>query len=250
MNNVSIYIDGANYSHSQEFLKWSIDITRFYKYCEGYGEIAAAKFFCAETKTEGQERFFDVLRSTGFEVITKPIKTIFDKKTGKEIHKANCDVEIACTMIEEADSFDTAILVSGDSDFLYTTRKLKAKGKEVIVISTKGISASDFVREESVTFIDMVSIKEQIERRKGPRSDRGHEVTPAAELKCKDTDIAPTIPLTAEVSRPAYLVSIRRCAKTSAELSRRKTKLCSKRRDRQIEDCSKSGTLARSCEIA
>ena len=190
MKKVSIYIDGANYSHSQEFLKWSIDLTRFYKYCESYGEISAAKFFCAETKTDGQERFFDVLRSTGFEVITKPIKTIFDKKTGKEIHKANCDVEIACTMIEEADSFDTAILVSGDSDFLYTTRKLKAKGREVIVISTKGMSASDFVHEESVKFIDMVSIKEQIERRRTPRSDRQIEADSKSSTLAPNCEIA------------------------------------------------------------
>lgn len=247
MKKVSIYIDGANYSHSQEFLKWSIDLTRFYKYCESYGEISAAKFFCAETKTDGQERFFDVLRSTGFEVITKPIKTIFDKKTGKEIHKANCDVEIACTMIEEADSFDTAILVSGDSDFLYTTRKLKAKGREVIVISTKGMSASDFVHEESVKFIDMVSIKEQIERRRTPRSDRVFEPKSAAEPICPSAETTPLIPLTAEVSRPAYVVSIRRCAKKAAELSgSRKTKL----RTKQIETDSKSLALTQTCEIA
>lgn len=243
MKNVSIYIDGANYSHSQEFLKWSIDLTRFYKYCETYGEIASAKFFCAETKTDGQERFFDVLRSTGFEVITKPIKTIIDHANGRTIRKANCDVEIACTMIEEADSFDTAILVSGDSDFLYTTRKLKAKGKEVIVISTKGMSALDFVHEESVTFIDMMSIKEHIERRRTPRSDRVYEATPAAGSECPSAETAPLIPLTAEVSRPAYIVSIRKCAKTSAEISGRRSI-----RSRHTD--SKSLTLAHGCEIA
>ena len=253
MKKVSIYIDGANFSHASSILKWSVDLARFYEYCEGYGEITAAKYFCAETKTEGQERFFEVLRSIGFEVITKPIKTIYDKEQNKEIHKANCDVEIACTMIDEADNFDTAILVSGDSDFLYTTRKLKAKGKQVIVISTKGIAALDFVREESVTYIDMKSIKEQIERRRPPRSDRECGAKSAAEPECPSTETTPLIPLTAEVSRPTYLVSIRKCRakmQTSAALCRRQSGFHSRRRDRQIEADSKSSTLAPNCEIA
>jgi len=54
-----------------------------------------------------------------------------------DIRKANFDVEITIDVLEMIDKFDTLVLFSGDSDFDYLIRKLRAKGKRVIVISTK-----------------------------------------------------------------------------------------------------------------
>ena len=43
---------------------------------------------------ERRNHFLDALLNMGYSVVTKPIKTIFDAKTGTTRKKANLDIEI------------------------------------------------------------------------------------------------------------------------------------------------------------
>lgn len=61
------------------------------------------------------------------------IETSFDKRTSSEVIEKKIDVKIAIDMVSDAyeNVYDTAVLVSGDGDFLPVVQKLKKIGKEV-----------------------------------------------------------------------------------------------------------------------
>jgi len=107
-------------------------------------------------------------------LITKPLKIIKapEIETG-DIRKANFDVEITIDVLERVDKFDTLVLFSGDSDFDYLIRKLRAKGKNVIVVSTKHHISKELV-ESSNKYIDLKKLRSLIERKnKGPSFSTG-----------------------------------------------------------------------------
>ena len=87
----------------------------------------------------------------------KFIKISADKK----IPKGNLDVELALDAFRLADNYQTLILCSGDSDFAYLIDLLKAKGKRVIVVSTRGHVARELL--ERAKYFDLRKLKNYIE---------------------------------------------------------------------------------------
>ena len=63
------------------------------------------------------------------------------------------------------DRYDVAVLISGDGDFERALQQLKSRGKEVKVISTRGLVANELVYTAGVNYIDLLSIKEIVERK-------------------------------------------------------------------------------------
>jgi uncharacterized LabA/DUF88 family protein len=61
--------------------------------------------------------------------------------------------------------FNTLVLFSGDSDFDYLIRKLRAKEKKVLVISTKHHISKELI-ESSNKYIDIKQLRNLIERKK------------------------------------------------------------------------------------
>lgn len=57
------------------------------------------------------------------------------------------------------------ILISGDGDFERALQLLKSRGKEVKVISTRGSVASELVHTTGINYIDLLAIKETVERK-------------------------------------------------------------------------------------
>ena len=78
--------------------------------------------------------------------------------------KGNLDVELVVDALIDVDQYDTFILFSGDSDFIPLLRSLKAKGKEVIVYSTQGLSARELLAEPDIVYGDIAVLKERIEQ--------------------------------------------------------------------------------------
>jgi len=67
------------------------------------------------------------------------VKTSFDKRTEKEAIEKKIDVKLAIDVIAKAyeDAFDTAIIVSGDGDFLPVIKKLIKLNKNVEIWAFK-----------------------------------------------------------------------------------------------------------------
>ena len=79
--------------------------------------------------------FLKKLKKIGFKVVAKPVKIIKDE-SGRELEKANFDVEITADILQSA-SAGIVILFTGDSDFAYLVKVLHKEGRKVVVFSSR-----------------------------------------------------------------------------------------------------------------
>jgi uncharacterized protein (TIGR00288 family) len=162
---ICVMIDAANLENSVKALGWWIDYLKLREIFAKFNLIEIRNY-CVAHNTDNQNRFFVFLKKNGFTLITKPLKVIKDEdvKVG-DIRKANFDVEIAIDAMELSSNFDTLVLFSGDSDFDYLLRKLKGRGKTIIVISSKKHISKELIKH-SDRFVDLKKLKNQIVREK------------------------------------------------------------------------------------
>lgn len=136
MDRVSVFIDGANFFFMQkDGLGWFADPKKLLDFIEAkYGTISDAFYYIGKDAPPDarQQGFLDALPEMGFSVVSKQIKTIYDAKTGTTKKKANLDIEIVLDMFNTIDSYDIAVLVSGDGDFDRALQLLKARGKRFV----------------------------------------------------------------------------------------------------------------------
>lgn len=93
-------------------------------------------------------------------VRTKPIKVIVEDATHKH-WKSNFDVELALEMVDTVGSYETAILVSGDSDFAPVIDRVKQAGKRVIIMSTRGHVSIELLQRAK--YVDLRKLKSDVE---------------------------------------------------------------------------------------
>ena len=111
-------------------------------------------------------RFYQKLNSFGYTLILKPVKT-YNDIDGNPIRKANCDVDMTLMMATEQDSFDRAVVLSGDGDFLPALKYLREHGKEVLVMARGPRTAREIKRFTGDKFLDFEYLREllkQVER--------------------------------------------------------------------------------------
>ena len=165
MKRVAIFLDGSNLFYTQKKLGWNIDAEKLLDHCKGYGDVVEALYYTGVSQDSSQKKYRDKLAYIGYSVVSKPIKTIYDYTTGETTQKANLDIEIVLDMFNMVDRYDMAILISGDSDFERAIQNLKVRGKEVKVISTRGFVANELVHAAGINYLDLLSIREEIERK-------------------------------------------------------------------------------------
>ncbi len=138
MDKVMIFIDGANlfFGMINRIGNIRLDYQKFtQKLCgtdrkliRTYYYDAPKKQADAREKYQSQQRFFDVLRKLQY----------FDIRFGRleREHQKGVDVLLAVDMIKFAanNAYDTAILVSGDSDLASAVDLVKTMGKHVEVV--------------------------------------------------------------------------------------------------------------------
>jgi uncharacterized LabA/DUF88 family protein len=112
---VAVFIDGNNLFHAARFHNIDIDYNKLLRILLGDGRLLRAFFYTGvDAGAERQQGFLLWMRRNGFRVVQKELKTFYDGT-----RKANLDVEIAVDMLSLAGRYDTAVLVSGDEDFVY-----------------------------------------------------------------------------------------------------------------------------------
>ncbi len=165
---VSVFVDGANLFFMQkDGLKWFADPKKLLDYIEkNYGEISDAFYYIGkDTPPDArQQAFLDALPEMGFSLVTKQIKTIYDSKNGTTKKKANLDIEIVLDLFNTIDTYDLAVLVSGDGDFERALQLLKARGKKILVISTAGFIANELRAFAGRHYIDLADIESEIKK--------------------------------------------------------------------------------------
>ena len=168
-----MYFDNSNIFKGQLDLGWRIDVDKFIKKIESGQNIWQTYFFAAVTDPPrfSQTGFYKMLKEKfHWETILFPLgsKTTFCKNCHEKKRisvEKGVDVAIATTMLKHAitRSFETAILVSGDKDYLDTVKAIKSMGLRVEIVSFRHTLSQELAHESSASPLILDSIKPEIE---------------------------------------------------------------------------------------
>jgi uncharacterized LabA/DUF88 family protein len=177
---VAVFIDGNNLFHAARFHNIDIDYNKLLRVLLGDGRLLRAFFYTGvDVGAERQQGFLLWMRRNGFRVVQKELKTFYDGT-----RKANLDVEIAVDMLSLAGRYDTAVLVSGDEDFVYAVNAVAYKGCRVEVAGFRSNTAPKLI-DVADYFIDLGEIADRVRKElHGPRYDERelHEQQPTQYL--------------------------------------------------------------------
>ncbi len=113
---------------------------------------------------DGKHKFFTFLKKgLGFIVRKKELKRISALTNIGEIieEKGNMDVEMVIDIIHYFKKYTTAVLFTGDSDFLALVTYLRNGGKKVYAFSSKN-NISQELRTGTDGYFDVLKIEEDI----------------------------------------------------------------------------------------
>src|SRR6201981_4361 len=155
----AVFIDGNNLFHAARFHNIDIDYNKLLRVLLGDGRLLRAFFYTGvDVGAERQQGFLLWMRRNGFPVIHKEVMRC---NAGRR--KANLDVEIAVDMLSLAGRYDTAVLVSGDEDFVYAVNSVAYKGCRVEVAGFRSNTAPKLI-DVADCFIDLGELGEKVRK--------------------------------------------------------------------------------------
>ncbi|MEM9965688.1 MAG: NYN domain-containing protein, partial [Asticcacaulis sp.] len=135
---IALFIDGANLYSAAKALNFDIDYRKLLDEFRKRGILIRAYYYTALVEGDDYSPIrplVDWLDYNGFTLITKTAKEYTDAQ-GRKRWRGDMDIEIACDMLEIAESADHLVLFSGDGDFRRLIEAVQRKGCRVTVIST------------------------------------------------------------------------------------------------------------------
>jgi len=173
MQRVALFVDGANMFYAQRDNGWFIDFRSVYQMFTDNREKAAAYYFTATPhmadpeKVRSYRRFRTALQSMGFSVVDKEVTVISNPSAGVVKVKGNLDIELVFRILTEKDTYDEAVLMGGDSDYVPIVSHLRALGKTVTIVGRRE-SVSNSLINVANKFVDLNSIRDRVERERLP----------------------------------------------------------------------------------
>jgi uncharacterized LabA/DUF88 family protein len=154
---VIIFIDGANLFYAASSLNIKIDYAKFIHHLMAKDSLVHTLFYtgCDPTNKK-QKGFLDWMRHSGFCVITKTVV-----QTPNGVKSANLDVEIAVDMMRLAQHCDTAVLVSGDGDFVSVVNMIARQGVRVEVVGLRAMTSSVLI-DVADCYTDLAAIQNTV----------------------------------------------------------------------------------------
>ncbi|MFX1568417.1 MAG: NYN domain-containing protein [Promethearchaeota archaeon] len=154
-----IFCDHANLFHNIEDLKIRIDYLKLKElFAKNHHLVGFILYMGIPDKILPKKlKFLNFLKAQGFIIQPKRViisPTGIKKQKGVDIFIYKDIVELA-----EEDSYDKAVLISGDSDFLDVVKKLKELKKEIEIWSFKKSISRSLIEEagqENVNYIDTI----------------------------------------------------------------------------------------------
>ena len=135
-NRVMVFVDGSNLFWSMKRKGLKLDFYKLVTQLVGDRFLVRPYYYCSTSvpPSERQRKFLYALKYQGFTVVSKPLKAMQIGRKTIFIEKG-VDVALATDMIAAAfrDLYDTAILVSGNSDYVSVVDEVKRLGKRVEV---------------------------------------------------------------------------------------------------------------------
>lgn len=170
------FIDNANIFHGQRVAGWRIDWERFAQYFQqGDDPLWQTYFFASEHDPPAPEEaaFFDFLKEKmRWEVMLYRLGTRTERcgACGNEQRvpaEKGVDVGLATKMLTLAinRAYDTAILVSGDRDYVETVQVIKGIGLRVEVVSWQAGLSREIEAESSAPVIVLDELERELKKR-------------------------------------------------------------------------------------
>ncbi|MGH9747225.1 MAG: NYN domain-containing protein [Candidatus Acidiferrales bacterium] len=173
MQRVALFVDGANMFYAQRENGWFIDFRSVYQMFTDNREKASAYYFTATPhmadpeKVRNYRRFRTALQSMGFSVVDKEVRVISSPNSNVVKVKGNLDIELVFRILTEKDTYDEAVLMGGDSDYIPIVSHLRALGKTVTVVGRRESTSNDLINVAN-RFVDLNAIRDRIEKERSP----------------------------------------------------------------------------------
>lgn len=161
---VMIFVDGQNlfYGSKNYDSDFEVDLLELVKVLGDGRDVIRSYYFDSYKPDEkaDKERFYTFLETNGFRVDAKPLRN----RDGTYVEKG-ADIGLATEMIARGfnDSYDVAVLVTGDDDFSRTVRYVQNRGKTVEVASFSANLSSNLKRAAD-TCVELDEIAETIRK--------------------------------------------------------------------------------------
>ncbi|MEW6508797.1 MAG: NYN domain-containing protein [Bacteroidota bacterium] len=122
------FIDGQNLNLGIKGLGWGLDFKKFRIYLREKYSVRKAYYFIGFVP--GNSDLYATLQNYGYILIFKPTFRNVDGKI-----KGNCDAELVLQAMIDFNSYQKAVIVSGDGDFYCLVKYLREKDKLKIVLA-------------------------------------------------------------------------------------------------------------------
>ncbi|MFH0830520.1 MAG: NYN domain-containing protein [Parcubacteria group bacterium] len=146
---VGIFVDVSNMYWSVRRLGGVLNFRALREAAVGERKLIRALAYAVTSGVPEEEKFFEALAKSGFEVKLKQLQVFAGGKK-----KADWDVGLAMDMVRLAPLIDVAVLVSGDGDYVPVIEYLQNSGHLVEVMAFKEGASAKLV-ERADAFIDM-----------------------------------------------------------------------------------------------
>jgi len=158
---VGVFVDVQNMFYSAKHLRNSkINFAKLMERAVRGRQLIRAICYTVENEDHDQSNFTEMLRSNGYEIKSKVLRTRGDGSA-----KADWDMGIAIDAISLAEKLDIVVIVSGDGDFIDLVNHLKSRGCFVEAISFERSTCDDLI--EAVDYFIQVDEELLIPQRKG-----------------------------------------------------------------------------------
>lgn len=159
------FIDASNIIYGTRDEGWKVDFRKLFKYLSTRYECKHIYYFAGQdANNEDQLKFYKKLDKFGFKLVLKPVK-IYRQPGGKQVRKANCDVDLTFYAMRDKELFERGIFLTGDGDFEILLKYLESQNKKLIVIANAKRTAREIKRIQGVDFNDLGSLKEILQKK-------------------------------------------------------------------------------------
>lgn len=158
-----MFVDAQNLIHAAEDYygrKKQLDFVELTDIFESKYDLIRPYWFDSHPDDHYPQDFYHFLSREGYRVTSKPLRERNDGYIEKGV-----DVNLATELIAQGfnDSYDTALLVSGDADYNRAIEYVQDQGKRVVVVMFDN-NASGGVKEVSDDFIDLAEYGNRLRR--------------------------------------------------------------------------------------
>lgn len=164
---VALFIDLGNLYFAARKLNIRVDYTRMVEVLtKGRRLLRSFAYAGVDPQSPESQGYLTWMKRHGFRVVTKHLRRFPDGTV-----KANLDVELAIDMLMIAQHIDTAVLVSGDGDFVRLVEAVQFKGVRVEVVGLAEMTAMALI-DVADTFTELSELVPTIQMALPPNGAR------------------------------------------------------------------------------